>query len=261
MARRLDVVTDEHERCSDREPWSHREPWNHNAHYYRLILAAVPPGCERALDVGCGQGGLTRRLRRIVPEVIGMDRDEQSIEIARAHPHAQEITYVLGDFLAAPPETAPSEAASSEAASSAAALPAAGLLRPGSFDLVTAVASVHHMDTEAALRRMAELLRPGGVLVVVGLARGLSPASLGLLIPAIIGHRVHLVASAWARLLDRAGGRGERSELAQAYQSPIVWPPALTYQQVRQLAARVLPGGRFRHRLYWRYSLIWTKPP
>src|SRR5215469_4571888 len=108
---------------------------------------------------------------------------------------------------------------------------------------------------------MAELLRPGGVLVVVGLARGVSPTSLGLLIPATIGHRVHLVASAWAGLRDGARGRGERSESAQAYQSPIVWPPALTYQQVRRLATRVLPGARFRHRLYWRYSLVWTKPP
>jgi 2-polyprenyl-3-methyl-5-hydroxy-6-metoxy-1,4-benzoquinol methylase len=229
--------------------YGEHEPWNHNSHYHRVILAAVPPGCERALDVGCGQGALTRRLRRVAGEVIGMDRDERSIEIARAHPQAQGITYVLGDFLTAPVEIAPVEIAPEDAMSAQTAPAAAGSLRPGSFDLVTAVASVHHMDTEAALRRMAELLRPGGVLAVVGLAAGVSPASLGLLIPATIAHRVHRVASA------------QRVESAQAYQSPIVWPPALTYQQVRRLAARVLPGVRFRHRLYWRYSLIWIKSP
>jgi SAM-dependent methyltransferase len=218
------AVTDEH------EPWSDREPWSHNAHYHRVILAAVPPSCERVLDVGCGQGALTRRLRSVVPEVTGMDRDERSIEIACAHQQADGISYVLGDFLAVPLADGP--------------------LRPGSFDLVTAVASMHHMDTEAALRRMAELLRPGGVLAVVGLARDSSPADIGLLIPAVICTRVRLAASAWAR-------RGVRSE--SAYQSPIVWPPAMTYRQVRRLAAGVLPGAKFRRRLYWRYSLVWTK--
>jgi SAM-dependent methyltransferase len=216
-----------------------REPWNHNAHYHRMILAAVPPGCGRALDVGCGQGALTRRLRRVVPEVTGIDRDERSIEIARGHAEAPGISYVLADFLTVPFGTGP--------------------LRSGSVDLVTAVASVHHMDTEAALRRMAELLRPGGVLAVVGLARESSPAGLAMLVPATIGHRVHLIASAWARRGQRAGQSGRRGR-AQAYQSPIVWPPALTYWQTRRLAARVLPGARFRRRMYWRYSLVWTKP-
>jgi len=54
------------------------EPWNHNLHYHRVIFDAVLPGCEQALDVGCGTGALTRRLRRLVPHVTGIDRDERS---------------------------------------------------------------------------------------------------------------------------------------------------------------------------------------
>ena len=46
--------------------------WNHNVHYYRLVLAAVPPGCERALDVGCGEGMLARQLAGRVRHVTGM---------------------------------------------------------------------------------------------------------------------------------------------------------------------------------------------
>jgi hypothetical protein len=30
--------------------------WNHNVHYQPVILNAVPPGCDTALDVGCGDG-------------------------------------------------------------------------------------------------------------------------------------------------------------------------------------------------------------
>ena len=40
----------------------------------------------------------------------------------------------------------------------------------------------------------------------------------------------------------------------------VVWPPPLTYRDMRQLADRVLPGARYRRHLYWRYSLVWTKP-
>jgi SAM-dependent methyltransferase len=198
--------------------------WNHNVHYHRVVLEAVPPGCARALDVGCGQGALTRALRQVVPQVTGIDRDQRSIDIARAHPAADGIGYVLGDFLDAP-------------------------FRPGSLDLVTAIASLHHMDAEAAFRAMSDLLRPGGVLAVIGLARGLSPADLYLQPAAVIGHRVHQAAA------PRASARP-----AGGYQSPIVWPPPLTYGGTRRLAQRVLPGARFRRRVYWRYSLVWTKP-
>lgn len=39
------------------------------------------------------------------------------------------------------------------------------------------------------MTRMAKLLEPGGVLVVVGLARGPSPAGLLLTVPAVAGRR------------------------------------------------------------------------
>ena len=202
------------------------EPWSHNVHYHRVILNAVPPGCQRALDVGCGQGALTRALAQVVPQVTGIDRDRRSIEIARAHPGGAGVGYVLGDFLA-------------------------GAFRPGSLDLVTAVASQHHMDAGTAFRKMSDLLRPGGVLAVIGLARGLTPADLYLQVPAIIGHRVRQAASDRRRIPDQPDS---------GYTSPIVWPPPLTYPATRRAAVRVLPGARYRRRLYWRYSLVWTKP-
>jgi SAM-dependent methyltransferase len=204
------------------------EPWSHNLQYHSVILDAVPADCGRALDVGCGTGALTRRLRRAVPHVTGIDRDERSIELARAHPGANGIEYLLADFLAAP-------------------------LEPGSLDLVTSVASLHHMDAAAALARMADVLRPGGVLAVVGLARGSSVADLGLDVPAVIGTRLRFLTS----------GHGEgcaASSPTVAYQPPVSWPPAVTYRQMRRLAARILPGARYSRHLYWRYSLVWTKP-
>jgi SAM-dependent methyltransferase len=207
-----------------------QEPWNHNLHYHRVIVNVIPPDCRRALDVGCGLGALTRDLRRSVPEVAGFDRDERSIALARAHAGAGGVGYVRGDFQAAP-------------------------IRPGSVDLITSVASLHHMEAAAGLRQMADLLRPGGTLVVVGLARSTSLADAVLVLAAAVGHRVHMVAGARRRRLH--GGSGTPDA---AYTSPVVWPPPLSYRQARRLAERVLPGVRYRRRLYWRYTLIWIKP-
>jgi SAM-dependent methyltransferase len=200
------------------------EPWSHNLHYHRVVLGAIPGGRRSALDVGCGTGALTRSLRSVIPQVTGIDRDEHSIAIARTHPQARDIGYRHEDFL-----TAGFEA--------------------GSFGLIASIASLHHMDTGAALARMAKLLEPGGVLVVVGLARGPSPADLLLTVPAVAGSRVH-----------RATTSRQRQRCVPAYQPPIVWPPPMTYRQTRRLAGQLLPGVRYRRHLYWRYSLIWVKP-
>ncbi len=124
--------------------------WNHNTHYYPLVLAAVPPGCGRVLDVGCGEGMLARQLARRVPHVIGIDQDAASIELARRRGAAGQIEFVRGDFLACP-------------------------FQPASFSMITCVAALHHMDPATALAAMSQLLVPGGTLVVVGLARSQLP--------------------------------------------------------------------------------------
>lgn len=191
--------------------------WNHNSHYHRVILEAVPSGCRRALDVGCGEGTLTRQLRVLVPEVIGVDNHAESVAMARAHPDADDITYIEADVLA--PDF-PDE----------------------SFDLITAVASLHHMNAHVALVRLKSLLRTGGVLAVVGLARS-TAIDWPLDLAAVIPHRVRVL---------RDG--------CWEHPSPIVWPPPESYASMRRIATDVLPGARYRRRLYWRYTLIWVKP-
>lgn len=190
--------------------------WNHNIHYHPLLLAAVPLGARAALDVGCGEGMLTRRLAERIPHVVGIDADETSIETARAA--AGHIDYVLGDILTYPFE-------------------------PQTFDVVTSVATLHHMDTTAALVRMAGLLRPGGVLGVIGCARASGVSDVPWELGGALAHQV----------LNRRRTYWE-------HPSPTVWPPPLTYAQMRDHAASLLPGSRFRLHLLWRYSLVWIKP-
>jgi SAM-dependent methyltransferase len=138
--------------------------WNHNIHYHRLILEAVPPGCQRALDVGCGEGALARQLAGLVPHVVGIDHDAASIGLARRQDPAGEIGFIRGDFLAHP-------------------------FGPASFGMITSVAALHHMDARAALDQMSQLLAPGGTLAIVGLARSRLPADLPWEAAAVIAHR------------------------------------------------------------------------
>ena len=176
----------------------------------------MPPDAGSALDVGCGEGLLARRLRQRVRNVVGIDRHEPTLALARAHSQ-QDISYVLGDFMTYPFE-------------------------PESFDFVASVASLHHMDIGPALERMRGLLRPGGRLAVIGLARS-RPRDLPF---DLAGHLVH-------RYLTRTQTEWEDA-------APRVWPPPLSYGQTQRVAVRVLPGSNYRRRLLWRYSLVWSKP-
>ena len=122
-------------------------PWNHNIHYHPLVIDAVPANCARALDVGCGDGLLASKLAERCGTVVAIDSHHETLVRARAtYASQQRITFVEGDVLTA-------------------ALP------EGGFEFIVAVATLHHLDTRAALTRFRELLAPGGVLLIVGLSR------------------------------------------------------------------------------------------
>lgn len=170
------------------------------------------------LDVGPGEGILARELRPVAERVTAIDLDTPSIELARRSDPAAEIDYIVGDVLTYP-------------------------FAPASFDAIVSVAALHHMNAKTGLERMRELLRPGGTLVLVGLARSRIPADLPLDLAAVLADRV-------------LKARHDYWNIS----APTVWPPPSTYADMRAIAEHQLPGVRYRRRLLWRYSLIWTKP-
>jgi 2-polyprenyl-3-methyl-5-hydroxy-6-metoxy-1,4-benzoquinol methylase len=143
-----------------------QDRWNHNIHYHSLVLDALPPDCERVLDVGCGEGLLALALSRRVRRVTAIDRHAPTLELAQQHASADNIDYVLGDFLAHPFE-------------------------PASFDAVVSVVVLHHIGLALGLERMTELLRPGGRLAVIGMAATRSPIDLGFDLAGAIATRLH----------------------------------------------------------------------
>ncbi|WP_033290483.1 class I SAM-dependent methyltransferase [Amycolatopsis jejuensis] len=188
--------------------------WNTNVARHRDILRAVPAQCAAALDVGCGDGLLVRKLTGPARHVTGIDKSPEMIARAR------ELggTFIEADFLTAD-------------------LPVEG------YDFVCSVATVHHLDYEAALSRMRDLLRPGGRLVVVGLAREASVADWAVTIAAAPIVRT-------VKVVRRASGPEGMPAM----------PPQMSDAEVRSTAARLLPGVRYRRHVLRRYSLTWEKP-
>jgi SAM-dependent methyltransferase len=182
-----------------------------------------PPAGARRRAGGrrTGEGLLVRRLAERVDVAVGIDRDVPSVEQAREQVREEGgkgVEYVVGDFLDHP-------------------------FAPGSFDLVASIATLHHMDAAVGLGRMRDLLRPGGVLVVVGLARTRSLRDAAY-------DGAGFFATRWLR----------RTRTEAPMGAPMVWPPPETFGQARRTAERVLPGVRFRRHVLFRYSLTWTKP-
>ncbi|MGH7393134.1 MAG: class I SAM-dependent methyltransferase, partial [Candidatus Rokuibacteriota bacterium] len=107
------------------------------------LLALLPDvDGRRVLDLGCGAGQLARHLATIgAAEVVGIDVSERMLALARAEWAHPRVTYRRG--------------AVEEVTFS-----------PARFDLVVSSLVLHYVDDYRGLvRRIAEWLPPGGVLV------------------------------------------------------------------------------------------------
>ncbi len=56
------------------------------------------------------------------------------------------------------------------------------------------------------------------------------------------------------------GAGASRAESATVNAAGLVQGIALVTFPAPSTISRVLPGARYRRHLYWRYSLVWTKP-
>lgn len=192
--------------------------WNSNIQYHDLILRAIPAGARRVLDVGCGDGILTAQVARAgVAHVVGLDLNAGVLERARARHPGTRIEWVHGDVLSV-------------------------ALEARAFDAVVSVAALHHMDARSALKRLADLAAPDGVLAIVGLA-----------------------AYDWWDLPYEGVALGARTVISAVrgyweHSAPMAWPPPATYSEMKRIASEILPGVRYRRHLLGRYSLIWRKP-
>lgn len=195
--------------------------WNHNAHYHSYLLRQIPKRVYCTLDVGCGLGLFAQKLAERSEIVDALDADSAVLAEASILNSAPNISYSKADFLVAD-------------------LPAAD------YNVIVAIATLHHMDIEAALSKMKLLLRPGGKLLILGLYQEktlIDYAYSAISIP------LNFVYLKWHQAL-----------IAKPTTAAPTRPAQLSLKQIRKVADVVIPGFRLRRRLFWRYSLIWQKP-
>ncbi|MBV9772629.1 MAG: class I SAM-dependent methyltransferase [Gemmatimonadetes bacterium] len=205
-----------------------QDGWDHNVHYHPFLLRHLPPRCRAALDVGCGSGAFAEQLARRADTVLAIDLSPGMVRLARerlARYPGAEVR--LADF-------------------SEADLPREH------FDCVASIATLHHLPLRSTLARIAGLLRPGGVLLVLDLYR---PSTLtdrmcgAVAFPASVGLGV-----------VRRGRLRPPREVREAWNEHARTDVYPTLAEVREASREVLPGARVRRHLFWRYSLIWRKP-
>lgn len=194
----------------------HDDYWNHNTAYHPWLVGIASRHRGDVLDVGCGDGLLAARLATVSRSVLGIDADPASVR------RASQRLRALGNASAELRRFEELERAER------------------SFDLITFVASLHHLPLRDTLCKARQMLRPAGELAVVGLSANKSVADwvwAGLCLPAV-----------------RAGSRLHRE--TRNIGVPVA-DPRESLAEIRRAAEDVLPGARIRRGLYYRYRLLW----
>jgi SAM-dependent methyltransferase len=189
----------------------------------RFLLRFVPKDAKRALDVGCGDGSLTRALAARGITTLGIDASPRMIALARARADGMPLLeYRIGDLLIDPPP-------------------------PASFDLVVSIAMAHHAPLERVVKALVAAVAPGGTLLIqdVTTRRGIQHLPLNGI--------------AWfARHLGLLPGtRPRRAAVGALYEAHGADEVYLPQSEVSDVYRTLLPGARVYHHLEWRYTATW----
>ena len=196
--------------------------------YHKYLLRQLSPRPESLLEVGCGAGAFTRLLARRARRVLALDLSPEMLRLAESRTAGCEnVEYLLGDLMKLP-------------------------LPEGVYDCVVSVATLHHLPQGAALRKMKDVLRPGGVLVVHDL---IADAGLADGCVSALAYPLSVLRRRW-----KTGRWRVPRELREAWAEHGRHETYLTPAGVREMCRSHLPSARVRRHLLWRYTAVWRKP-
>jgi len=191
--------------------------WNHNTAYHPWLVAIAAEHRGDVLDVGCGDGLLSQRLSPVSRSVTGIDPDPAAIgRAADRLASVRHVTVSHGDFEDYQP----------------------GARR---YDLITFVASLHHMDLRASLVKACGLLTPTGEIAVVGCSANRTVRDW-----------------VWSAMCVPAARIGSWLHSETRNIGVVVKDPKEGLDDIRRTVDEVLPGASVRRALYYRYLLRWS---
>lgn len=196
--------------------WPVDDYWNHNTAYHAWLIDIAARHHGHVLDVGCGEGLLVQRIAAVSRSVVGLDSDPLSVQRAwgRLRSTANVSVELMGfeNFDA----------------------------EKHSFDVITFVASIHHLPLRESLQKARQMLRPGGELAIVGLSANKTIADW-----------------TWAVLCTPAARLGSWLHRETRNIGVAVAEPRESLGEIRRVVDDVLPGAVIRRGLYYRYRLLW----
>jgi 2-polyprenyl-3-methyl-5-hydroxy-6-metoxy-1,4-benzoquinol methylase len=193
------------------------EYWNHNTAYHPWLVEIVGRHNGDVLDVGCGDGLLAQRLSAVSRSVIALEPDtaaaRQASRRLAAHTNVEVVPTTFEQYQS-----------------------------DRRFDVITFVASLHHMDLLPTLLKAREMLTPSGEIAVVGLSANKSVSDW-----------------VWAFACLPAVYLGSRLHRETRDIGVKVTDPNESLSEIRRAVDEVLPGASSRRALYYRYLMRWTR--
>lgn len=188
----------------------------------RFLLRHVPANAKRALDVGCGDGSLTRALAGRGIATLGIDASPRMIELARTFAQGNPVLeYRTGDVTTDEPP-------------------------PPVFDVAVSVSMAHHVSLEQAVNYLRAAIAPGGTLIIQDITTRPGFRDLPVNVLATLAQRLRLVP-----------GARRRSKLRTLYDRHGVGEKYLRPSEVADVYRVILPGAHVYQHLEWRYTVIW----
>jgi SAM-dependent methyltransferase len=181
-------------------------------HRRRLAADLLTERAGDALDLGCGTGGNLPFLADHCTEIVGLDRSEYALELARAKSGRAKL--LLGD-----------------------ANRLGGMFRESSFDLITAFNLLYHRwieDEAKTVEQISRLLRPGGRLLLTEPAFDILRRRHDIVDFGLRRYR----RKALSELVSRSGLEVRRA----TYFNSIAFAPALLRAMAERLLGRMRPA-------------------
>lgn len=201
--------------------------WNHNNCYFRQLIKFIPDNIETCLDIGCGKGELSYMLSQKSKNVIAVDLADKMIEKAKVFHPNENIKYVCGNILDMKFEN-------------------------DSLDVIITTATAHHLPYEWLLCFAKEKLKKGGKLIILDLAKAKS------LTDYIIWGSASIPNIAM-NLIKNGRIHKDDEHSKEVWERHVKHDTYMTMEEIRLLVEKHIPTAKVKHKLFWRYLLVWQK--